>query len=197
MNKEFLLKRFKQALDNGEYNNVIGKPYGVIEIEYCPNDEDKCYGFDLGFEVTSMPLYKQYSGTWNEPAYDVCVRETRWGFTGEGAVYVDGDRICDISDIFSFTPQNQNMLKNYFEVNDAYLVDYEHENGLNESVRKIIAEEIDKKEVKDMINKAVDDLLSDTKFRKKIVSITADVLEDFMDSLWTRKPFWKSIIKRS
>lgn len=202
------IKGLEQLKENGQ--NEICAPDGTIEVEY--NEDKVYYLFELNFEVTSMPRYDEYSGSEWEPPYSVCRSETEWEFKDDGNVYVDGDKVCSISDIFDFTPENEEKLKDMFEVNDAEILSAEHErylrdtgwydrfnnNSLNENrIRRIISEELDKKEVKDMINKAIDDILSDTKFRKKVISITADVLEDFMDNLWTRKPFWKSIIKRS
>ena len=64
-------------------------------------------------------------------------------------------------------------------------------------VKSILNEEIDKKDVKAMIDKAVAEFLSSNDLNKKINNITADVVEDFIDNLFTRKAFWKGIIRRN
>lgn len=206
--KESLFNKFKEALENGDYQNEILEPEGNIEISYDCSDGHN-YFFELGYEVLTMPKYKSYSGTLYSEPYEQNIQECEWQFTGEGDVFIDGDKVCEISDIFVFSPENEEKLKDFFTVNDSELISYEHNQeiermrpcsywNLNESfVKRVLSEELNRKDVKDMIEKAINDVLSDTKFRKKVIAITADVLEDFMDNLWTRKPFWKSIIKRS
>lgn len=64
-------------------------------------------------------------------------------------------------------------------------------------VNTVLNEEIEKKDVKSMIDKAVSDFLSSNDLQKKITNITADVVEEFIDNLFTRKAFWKGIIRRN
>jgi hypothetical protein len=58
-------------------------------------------------------------------------------------------------------------------------------------------EELDKKEVNGMIDKAMSDLMSSNDFKKKVINIAADVAEEFVDNLFARKAFWKGAIRRN
>ena len=64
-------------------------------------------------------------------------------------------------------------------------------------IRDILKEELTKGEVRAMIASELDDYTKNEKLKKTIKNLTADVLEDFLDSLWRRKSFWKGTIKRS
>lgn len=66
-----------------------------------------------------------------------------------------------------------------------------------EEVRNVLREELTKGEVRAMINSELEDFAKNEKLKKTIKNITADVLEDFLDSLWRRKAFWKGTIKRN
>ena len=66
-----------------------------------------------------------------------------------------------------------------------------------EEIRNILREELTKGEVRAMISSELDDFTKNEKLKKTIKNLTADVLEDFLDSLWRRKAFWKGTIKRS
>ena len=58
-------------------------------------------------------------------------------------------------------------------------------------------EELDKKDVDRMIDKAISELISSNDFKKKVVNIAADVAEEFVDNLFARKAFWKGAIRRN
>jgi hypothetical protein len=69
---------------------------------------------------------------------------------------------------------------------------------LNEEfINQVLEEELSKGEVRAMIASELDDYTKNEKLKKTIKNLTADVLEDFLDSLWRRKAFWKGTIKRS
>lgn len=69
---------------------------------------------------------------------------------------------------------------------------------INENeVKRALYEELTKSEVRAMIKSELDDYNRNEKLKKTITNITADVLEDFLDSLWRRKGFWKGTIKRN
>ena len=65
------------------------------------------------------------------------------------------------------------------------------------TIREMLMEELSRSEVRSMINSELEDFTKDEKLKKTIKNITADVLEDFLDSLWKRKSFWKGTIKRN
>lgn len=65
-----------------------------------------------------------------------------------------------------------------------------------ESIRQLVKEELTKAEVRNMINSRIDDVLDGREFRKKVVNITADVIDEFLTNFWNRKNFWKSMIRR-
>lgn len=72
---------------------------------------------------------------------------------------------------------------------DTCMVLWKKKNDLNE--------ELDKKDVDRMIDKAMSDLISSNDFKKKVINIAADVAEDFVDNLFARKAFWKGAIRRN
>lgn len=65
-----------------------------------------------------------------------------------------------------------------------------------ENIRQLVKEELTKAEVRSMINSRIDDILDGREFRKKVVNITADVIDEFLTNFWNRKSFWKSMIRR-
>lgn len=65
-----------------------------------------------------------------------------------------------------------------------------------ENIRQLVKEELTKAEVRSMINSRIDDILDGREFRKKVVNITADVIDEFLTNFWNRKNFWKSMIRR-
>lgn len=66
-----------------------------------------------------------------------------------------------------------------------------------EEVKRLLHEELTKGEVRAMISSELEDFVKNEKLKKAIKNVTADVLEDFLDSLWRRKSFWKGTIKRN
>ena len=43
---------------------------------------------------------------------------------------------------------------------------------------------------------AIDDLLKSKEFEKKVNNIVVDTLSDFLESMWTKKSFWKTMLKK-
>ena len=76
-----------------------------------------------------------------------------------------------------------------FSSYDSCMVVWKKNDSLNE--------ELDKKEVNGMIDKAMSDLMSSNDFKKKVINIAADVAEEFVDNLFARKAFWKGAIRRN
>ena len=63
-------------------------------------------------------------------------------------------------------------------------------------INETIKEELNKTDVKKMIDDKVSAYCNSDDFKKRVVNITADVLEKFLDDMWAKKGFWKSMIKR-
>lgn len=64
-------------------------------------------------------------------------------------------------------------------------------------VRNALREELSRGEVRAMINSELDDYTKNAKLKKAVKNIAADVLEEFLDSLWKRRSFWKGTINRN
>ena len=43
---------------------------------------------------------------------------------------------------------------------------------------------------------AIDDLLKSKEFEKKVNNIVVDTLSDFLESMWTKKSYWKTMLKK-
>lgn len=68
------------------------------------------------------------------------------------------------------------------------------ENKINAMIRKEIKNTFGKdleRKVKDIVTKE----LKGTKFKKEVVKISKDVLEQLYRELWMRRTFWKNAIK--
>lgn len=57
---------------------------------------------------------------------------------------------------------------------------------------KIINEELSKSDVSSMIISKFEDKLSSMEFKKKVKEIAADVVNEIFKILWQRNSFWKS-----
>ena len=70
--------------------------------------------------------------------------------------------------------------------------------NMDESIaRKVLKEDLTKREVEQMVDKAISDLLSSNDLKRKVTNIAADVAEEFVDNLFARKAFWKGAIRRN
>ena len=63
-------------------------------------------------------------------------------------------------------------------------------------INEAIKEELSKSDVKKMIDDKLSTYYNSDEFMKRVVNITADVLERFLDDMWSKKGFWKTMIKR-
>lgn len=67
---------------------------------------------------------------------------------------------------------------------------------MNDSrIRRIIMEEITKSEVESIASAKANSVVGSNDFKKKVREITADVIEDFIKTLWQRSGSWKSSIR--
>lgn len=64
-----------------------------------------------------------------------------------------------------------------------------------EKIRILVEEELTKTDVNSLINSKVESILQSNEFKRKVKSITADVLEDLYRTMYQRKSFWQSSIK--
>lgn len=46
------------------------------------------------------------------------------------------------------------------------------------------------------LDSALEDLLKSKDFEKKVNNIVVDTFGEFIESMWTKKSFWKNMIKR-
>lgn len=59
---------------------------------------------------------------------------------------------------------------------------------------KIINEELSKSDVSSMIISKFEEKLSSREFKKKVKEIAADVVNEIFKILWQRNSFWKSAV---
>lgn len=71
------------------------------------------------------------------------------------------------------------------------------EQGEESNTYYLMKEDLDKRDVDRMIDKAIGDFMSSNDFKKKVINIAADVAEEFVDNLFARKAFWKGAIRRN
>ena len=64
-------------------------------------------------------------------------------------------------------------------------------------VEALLNEELSKGDVRSMISSALDSHLNDRDFKRAVKNIVADTVEEFLDSIWKRKSYWKGTIKRN
>lgn len=64
-----------------------------------------------------------------------------------------------------------------------------------EKIRILVEKELTKTDVNSLINSKVESILQSNEFKRKVKSITADVLEDLYRTMYQRKSFWQSSIK--
>ena len=55
---------------------------------------------------------------------------------------------------------------------------------------------LSKSDIKDLIKKETDSLINSQKFDKKIKDISAKILSDLFKTLWQKKNFWETDLKR-
>jgi hypothetical protein len=58
--------------------------------------------------------------------------------------------------------------------------------------KDIIKEDI----TRNQLDNALEDLLKSKEFEKRVNNIVVDTVGDFLESMWTKKSFWKTMLKR-
>ena len=61
-------------------------------------------------------------------------------------------------------------------------------------LKRIIAEEITKSEVRNIAAEEAENILNSKEFKAKVKTISAKVIEELYKILWTRKNFWSDSI---
>lgn len=65
-----------------------------------------------------------------------------------------------------------------------------------ERLYEIITEELSRSDVNSMIASKLDSNLSSNDFKKKVKEIAASVVEELFKTLWQKKTFWATDIKK-
>ena len=63
---------------------------------------------------------------------------------------------------------------------------------VTETISNILHENLTRGQMED----AIDDLLKSKEFEKKVNNIVVDTLSDFLEFMWTKKSFWKTMLKK-
>ena len=63
-----------------------------------------------------------------------------------------------------------------------------------ETLRRIIAEELSKSEVNAMINSKISSTMSSRDFKKTVKELSSEVVSELFKILWQRNNFWKSSV---
>jgi hypothetical protein len=58
--------------------------------------------------------------------------------------------------------------------------------------KDIIKEDI----TRNQLDNALEDLLKSKEFERRVNNIVVDTVGDFLESMWTKKSFWKTMLKR-
>lgn len=62
-------------------------------------------------------------------------------------------------------------------------------------IKQIIKEELNKTEVRSMINGRIEDLFREREFKKAVRNIVVDVIEEYFREMWRKSGFWKNPLK--
>ena len=62
-------------------------------------------------------------------------------------------------------------------------------------LKQIIKEELNKTEVRSMINSKLDEYLKEREFKKAVRGIVVDVIEEYFREMWRKSGFWKNPLK--
>lgn len=63
-------------------------------------------------------------------------------------------------------------------------------------IRRLVSEELNRSDVRSIINDRIHEFLREREFEDKIKEITSEVLEKFFKMMYTKRGFWKNDIKR-
>lgn len=68
---------------------------------------------------------------------------------------------------------------------------------VTEVVRKLLSKNLIAENItRSQLDSALEDLIKSKDFEKKVNNIVVDTLGEFIESMWTKKSFWKNMIKR-
>lgn len=70
-------------------------------------------------------------------------------------------------------------------------------NRNEETLRRIISEELSKSDVNTMITNKINSTMSSRDFKKAVKELSAEVINELFKMLWQRNNFWKSNVSRS
>ena len=65
-------------------------------------------------------------------------------------------------------------------------------NGMNESIKNIIKEELTKQDVNSMINDKLSVYIKKYEMTKEVKKIVSDVMEEFFKMMYNKRGFWKN-----
>mgnify|MGYP004567541689 CR=1 FL=1 len=63
-------------------------------------------------------------------------------------------------------------------------------------LRQMVSEELNRSDIRSMINDRIHEFLREREFEDKIKDITSEVFEKFFKMMYTKRGFWKNDIKR-
>lgn len=63
-------------------------------------------------------------------------------------------------------------------------------------IRQLVSEELNRSDVRSIINDRIHEFLREREFEDKIKEITSEVFEKFFKMMYTKRGFWKNDIKR-
>jgi hypothetical protein len=66
---------------------------------------------------------------------------------------------------------------------------------LKRKIKTIVNEELNKSDVKNMIDSQIEKFTKENNFKKMVREIAVDVIDDFFQQMWHKKSFWKSVLK--
>lgn len=64
------------------------------------------------------------------------------------------------------------------------------------TIRRIVSEELNRSDVRSIVNDRIHEFLRDRELEDKIKEITSEVFEKFFKMMYTKRGFWKNDIKR-
>lgn len=68
---------------------------------------------------------------------------------------------------------------------------------VNEVVQKIINDNMLKEDMtRSQVESAIEDFMKTRSFEKRVNNIVVDTVGDFLESMWTKKSFWKTMLKK-
>lgn len=90
----------------------------------------------------------------------------------------------------NYNQQQQPMMESLLNESELKYV-------VKEVVRKLLSENLIVENItRSQLDSALEDLLKSKDFEKKVNNIVVDTLGEFIESMWTKKSFWKNMIKR-